>query len=208
MLPDTRFLSRTLAEPLGIDLRIRVASGEGSTASLTAADRARYERIAGTPRARSWLLGRTALAGLRSELEESADAGALTFPNRRFSLTHSRGVALAVAEPTGCLAGIGVDLEMSRRIRPGAARFFLTEAEQQWLRGERLEHQERHLLRLWCVKEAVFKANPENAGRILADHALENPEEAVGEARTPDAARVQYASWCGSSACVALALCR
>ena len=70
MLPDTRFLSRTLAEPLGIDLRIRVASGEGSTASLTAADRARYERVAGTPRARSWLLGRTALAGLRSELEE------------------------------------------------------------------------------------------------------------------------------------------
>lgn len=207
MLPDARFLSSTLAEPLGLHLRFRVLTGEGARASLTCTDRARYEQIAGTARAQSWLLGRTALEDLRSELGESAGAEALTFPNQRFSLTHAGGVALAVAEPTGCLAGIGIDLEPSRRMRPEAARFFLTEAEQQWLRGERLGHQQLHLLRLWCVKEAVFKANPENAGRILADHALENPEEAVGEARTPDDARVRYASWCGSRACVALAVC-
>ena len=83
-----------------------------------------------------------------------------------------------------------------------------TEREQAWLRAEKTERWPLHLLRLWCVKEAVFKANPDNAGRSLADHTLANPENALGEAVTPEGRSVEYASWCESRTCLALAVCR
>lgn len=208
MLPDTSFLSSTLGEPLGLDLRFNVASGDGPTAALSRAEREQFETLENTPRAKSWLLGRAALKRLRSDIDGCSDVDGLTFPNARFSLTHSSDMALAVAEPTGCLAGIGVDLEMDARIRPAAARFFLTRREQAWLRTQRRERWALHLLRLWCVKEAVFKANPGNAGQTLADHELSHPSDARGEARALSGQRVEYASWCEFRTCVALAVCR
>ena len=50
-------------------------------------------------------------------LDGCTDIDALRFPNARFSLTHSADLALAVAEPSGSLAGLGVDLEDEVRIK-------------------------------------------------------------------------------------------
>jgi phosphopantetheinyl transferase (holo-ACP synthase) len=208
MLPDTNFLKSTLGEPLGLDLHFNVASGPASASALSLSEQKRFQTLDDTARAESWLLGRAALKNLRSQLDGCTDIDSLNFPNARFSLSHSADVALAVAEPSGCLEGIGIDLEVDARIQPAAARFFLTDDEQQWLQSQPSERWSHHLLRLWCVKEAVFKANPENAGKLLADHELEHPTDAKGAARSGDGQRMEYASWCESRTCIALAVCR
>ena len=208
MLPDTGFLKSSLAEPLGLDLHFNVATGSVSAAALSLSEQEHYAGLQNTARAESWLLGRAALKSLRSRLDGCADIDDLSFPNARFSLSHSADVALAVAEPSGCLAGIGVDLEVDARLQPAAARFFLTDDEQAWLQSQALERCSHHLLRLWCIKEAVFKANPGNAGKLLADHEIQRPAEAKGEARTWTGRKMEYASWCESRTCIALAVCR
>ena len=73
MLPDTGFLSSTLGEPLGLELRFNVISSEGSVASLSRAERERFLVLENTPRAKSWLLGRAALRGLHAELDACDD---------------------------------------------------------------------------------------------------------------------------------------
>lgn len=208
MLPDSRFLRSALGEPLGLDLHFDVASGRRSAATLSCAERKRYAALRNTARARSWLLGRAALKSLRRRVDGCADIDALSFPNARFSLTHSGEVALAVAEPSGILEGIGIDLEVNTRMPAASARFFLTRREQQWLHTQASERWPHHLLRLWCIKEAIFKANPGNAGSMLIDHELEEPAEARGAARAHSGRKMEYASWCESRTCIALAVCR
>jgi phosphopantetheinyl transferase (holo-ACP synthase) len=208
MLPDAGFLKATLAEPLGLELHFSVAGGEASAANLSSSERMRYLSLEHTLRARSWLLGRAALKSLRRELDGCTDIDALSFPNKRFSLSHSADMALAVAEPSGSLEGIGVDLEVDTRMQAQAARFFLTQKEQQWLRSQASERWPHHLLRLWCTKEAVFKANPCNSGRMLVDHELDEPAQACGQARACTGQKFEYTSWCESRTCIALAICR
>jgi phosphopantetheinyl transferase len=208
MLPDAGFLKSALGEPLGLDLLFNITSGRTTAATLSLAEQKHYEALEDTARAKSWLLGRAALKSLRCEVDGSTDIDALHFPNARFSLSHSADVALAVAEPSGILTGIGVDLEVNTRMQPAAARFFLTDGEQEWLRSQASERWPHHLLRLWCIKEAVFKADPANSGKLLVDHELTKPALARGEARTRTGRTMQYASWCESRTCIALAVCR
>ena len=208
MLPDTRFLKSALGDPLGLDLRLNITSGCVSTHALSAGERRRYQSLESTARARSWLLGRTALKALRTEMDGCADIDDLEFPNARFSLSHSADVALAVADPSGTLEGIGVDLEVDTVVQPAAARFFLTDREQQWLQEQAAKRWPHLLLRLWCIKEAVYKANPQNHGRTLGDHELAQPGSSSGEARACTGQIMQYASWCEARTCIALAVCR
>lgn len=208
MLPDTRILESTLGAPLDLALRMRMASGPVREEALSASARRRFASVKGTARERSWLLGRRALESLHADVGARADSGALEFPNSRFSLTHSAGVALAVADTSGKLGGIGIDLEVGTRIQPAAARFFLTEREQDWVQREPLWRRAHHLLRLWCIKEAVFKANPTNPGTLLGDHEVVDPADSCGKARGRTGATMEYASWCESRTCVALAVCR
>jgi len=49
---------------------------------------------------------------------------------------------------------------------------------------------EKMLHRLWTVKEATFKADPENAGKTLRDYGLADPGFVAGKARRGD--RVFY----------------
>ena len=208
MLPDTDFLKSALADPLGLDVQFNVASGPVSASALSLAEQKRYQVLEDTARAESWLLGRAALKTLSSQLDGCADIDDLSFPNARFSLSHSAHAALAVSESSGCLEGIGVDLEIDAHIQPAAARFFLTDDERGWLQSQATEGWPHHLLRIWCIKEAVFKANPANAGKLLADHELRCPANGKGEARSSDGQKMEYASWCNSRTCVALAVCR
>jgi phosphopantetheinyl transferase len=208
MLPDACFLRSTLGDPLGLDLQFDIANGQRPAAALSRAEQKHYASLRNTARAQSWLLGRAALKSLRRRIDGCADIDALSFPNARFSLTHSGEVALAVAEPSGVLEGIGIDLELGTRMQAASARFFLTAREQQWLCSQARERWPHHLLRLWCIKEAVFKANPGNTGTTLMDHELDAPGEAQGEARACTGRRMEYASWCESRTCIALAVCR
>lgn len=208
MLPDTHFLESTLGTPLGLHLRMRMASGPVREENLSTPARLRFESVKGTPRESAWLLGRRALETLHTEVGDCPDIETLEFPNPRFSLTHSADVALAVADTSGALGGIGIDLEMGTRIQAAAARFFLTRREQDWVQRQPAGRRSHHLLRLWCVKEAVFKANPENPGTVLGDHELLEPADSCGKARAATGRTMEYTSWCESRTCVALAVCR
>lgn len=127
------------------------------------------------PRRRDWLLGRAALKASGID-----DTSTVAFPNRCLSLTHSAGVAVA-ARCDGDQAGVGVDLE-GRAVDPRTARFFLRPGEH----GD--------LLRLWTVKEALFKATPANAGAVLVDYALDNCEAISGTAHDRQGRTFEYLS--------------
>lgn len=140
---------------------------------LTAGERA---QVPAGARAHDWLLGRAAL-----KAHGIGDTSIVAFPNRCLSLTHSAGMAVA-ARCDGTQAGLGVDLEGWRTIDPRAARFFLRPDEQ----GD--------LLRLWTVKEALFKATPANAGAVLVDYRVDDPQTLEGTAQDRHGRTFEYQS--------------
>lgn len=75
----------------------------------------------------------------------------------------------------GRVVGVGVDIEGNRTIDPKMTRFFLTKAEQTARPDD--------WLRLWTVKEALFKACPANDGRLLSDFEIDDPHATAGTAR-------------------------
>ncbi len=101
----------------------------------------------------------------------------------------------AISEAVGCVVraararrragrvrGVGVDVEPLRMVHPDAARFFLTRAERAWIRRQEPARHSHHLLRLWTIKEALFKADPENHTTMLGDYALRDPGASRGRA--------------------------
>lgn len=170
------------AEPLRLEL-------------LSAGERSRYDRLSTERRRQGWLLGRAALKGLLRQMGEAEETADLIFPNPRYSLTHCDIYAVAVGIPTGCSRGVGVDLELSGLPRPEAARFFLTADEQAWVAGLAGGARGRELQRLWTVKEALFKSDPGNGGRTLADYRIADPAAGSGTAFAgPDGPAIEYAS--------------
>lgn len=141
-------------------------------------------------RRHDWLLGRAALKG-----QGVADTSAVTFPDRRLSLTHAAGVAVA-ARCEGRQAGVGVDFEGWRAIDERAARFFLQ------------PHERGDLLRLWTVKEALFKATPANAGAVLVDYALDDPLAHEGAATDRHGRGFEYLSRRRPDGWLTVAVCR
>lgn len=80
----------------------------------------------------------------------------VAFPHPTVSLTHAGGLAVAVC--TEGTAGVGVDHEPWRAVDPRMLRFFLTPDDAP---GDPL--------RLWTVKEALFKATADNGSYVLTD---------------------------------------
>jgi acyl carrier protein len=99
-----------------------------------------------------------ALAGL------PGDPARFLFPHPRASVTHTERAGAAAVLLAGPGAGVGVDLEHDRTVQPRMARFYLRDAEVG-----------ADLLRLWTVKEAMFKADPDNATRLLRDYRTTDP---------------------------------
>jgi hypothetical protein len=188
-MPGEALLERRLAATLGVGIRVALASRPIPLGGLSPREGARARRLAGTPRLRPWLLGRAALKRLLLLAGASEDTSALEFPHPWLSLTHGGDLAVAVAAPAARLRGIGVDYECLREclrerrrpVDPRAARFFLGPAEEAWVTGLPAPAREPALLRLWTVKEAVFKADPRNRDRGLADYLLDgSPASAAG----------------------------
>jgi hypothetical protein len=155
------------------DVELVVATTPAPLSTLTPGERA---RLPDGPRRHDWLLGRAAL-----KAHGIGDTSLVAFPNRCLSLTHSAGTAVA-ARCEGDQAGVGVDLGGWRTIDPRAARFFLRPQET----GDRL--------RLWTVKEALFKATPDNAGMAFVDYALADAEAHEGTATDRHGRTFEYRS--------------
>lgn len=100
-------------------------------------------------------------------------------PHPHLSLSHADGMVVAGALGAGdrsSVAGLGVDYEPARRaITERAARLFLDDLEQ--ARVEALPEAERSRARLalWTVKEAAYKATPDNGGHTVAAYHVAGP---------------------------------
>ncbi len=157
---------------------------------LSPAEERQMQRLLFPARRREWLCGRRALKRLLQARGRDTDTARIAFPDPGLSLTHSCGRATAVASEG--LSGLGIDYEPWRRVAPGMARWYLTTHE----RDACIDDQ-RLLLRVWTIKEALFKACPLNGRLSLLSIRLGNPVAHVGTARahgtTYDALR--YASF-------------
>ncbi len=107
-------------------------------------------------------LGRSALARVLDKRGDRSDPLTVRFPHPALSLSHSAGCAVAVGVRSCPAAGVGVDVELPRTVDPRTARYFLADREQAGDPGA--------LQQLWTVKEAVFKADLDNAGLLLRDY--------------------------------------
>ncbi len=171
---------------LGLEVRAAAAFAPLSVDLLTPGELARYRNLSATSRRRDWLTGRAALRKLLRRLDLGPDTASLEFPAANLSLTHSGGMAVAVACLDAPGPGLGVDLEAERPMRPEAARFFLGEDEMAKLNGRNAmdggAESEEGLLRLWTAKEALFKADMDNRNRVLTDYRVADPMVRRGKA--------------------------
>lgn len=167
---------------LGAPLVLRGATSPIELSDLTGPERRQVPK-AGSARRKDWLLGRAAL----KQVVEGGDTSLVRFPHRCLSLTHSAGVAVA-ARAEGGQAGVGVDYEGPSATDPGIAPLFLVERERQAAAGP------DELLRLWTVKEALYKATPDNHGASFLDYEVAEPAALAGEAQDRSGRRLRYVS--------------
>lgn len=183
---DARSPHRAVSAALGVPVRLAAATAPLPPEALTPGELARLEAMPTEARRRDWLLGRAALKAL---LGAGADTSVLAFPDRRLSLAHAGGRAFAALAGGDTVVGTGIDFEPSRAaVDPRTARFFLSPAERAAVgtAGD--------LLRLWTVKEALFKATADNGGLVLADYGLVDPTAPHGTCTGPRAEHLRYAT--------------
>jgi len=129
----------------------------------------------------------TGPAALARALEAAGRPAVPAWPCAYASLTHSQDVAIAVALPADARAdGLGIDLELDRPVKPGLARLLCDAHELAWLATVPEERRAAELLRLWTIKEALYKANPAQGDSIVANYAVASPGAEVSEGRRPD----------------------
>ncbi len=112
-------------------------------------------------------------------IDNQKDASMLTMPHAHYSLSHCLNTVVAVANRLTDAMGIGVDLEYGRSVNPMSAKFFLTKKEQVITTED--DSTSGHLLRIWTVKEAVFKADLENHSNFwFFDYETQDPQAWTG----------------------------
>ena len=152
----------SVAARLGLAFAVAEA-GEADTVRLLPGEASLCD---GMPPARlaEWLGGRLAarraLAMLgRPDEAVLADRGRPVFPaGIRGSISHSAGVAVALAGPAAFALGVGVDVER-RRLALRAVDRVASDAERAWVFAAPAEVSRRERLTFLCsVKESAFKA--------------------------------------------------
>ena len=125
-----------------------------------------------------WIQGRSALKKVFEHLNKSIDVTKISFPDQCFSISHTKDCAVAIGILNNCESsnGVGIDLELNRKIDAKHTRYYLSKYESD------LVNSNDDLLRLWTVKEALFKADPNNDGVILKYYNVKNPKTLKGEA--------------------------
>ncbi len=127
---------------------------EERTFVASAVERRRREFTAGRTLARSLL----AALGKAAPLCREADGRPAWPPGIVGSITHCATLAAVAIATTDDCAGIGIDVEANRPLPQGVARLILSEREQQWIRRSDPRLAAETLLRVFCAKEAVYKA--------------------------------------------------
>lgn len=189
MLLEQHTLTQFFSSSFDIPLSIACADEPLDTKQLLPSERGIYSSFTVESRATDWLKGRRALKQLLPE----SDTARLRFPNSLCSLTHSGNIAVAVAANCHSIRGIGIDLEFYRRVNPKTAKLFLSRDELGYLNELENNHAARELIRLWTIKEALFKSDPENESRWLSDYRLKNPSANRGVATiVQTAATIDY----------------
>jgi 4'-phosphopantetheinyl transferase EntD len=173
---DAAALEETLSKNWGLRVHAAVTDKVYDAKRLTPSEQMHLAGLSTPKRQTSWLLGRSALKDLLAALRLPEDTTALRFPNPRVSLSHSGGWAIAIGTDAPLVAGIGVDLELRPPPRVETARFFMSPEEL-----PRLEKASpKTLLRVWTIKEAVFKADPDNALTSVRAYRLQDPDAPAG----------------------------
>ena len=114
--------------------------------------------------------GRAALRVAAAVAGLPGDPDGYRFPHPRASVTHAERAGAAAVLVGGPAAGVGVDLEHDREITHAMARCYLHDEELRLAQGTGDDP-----LRLWTVKEAMYKADPGNAARIVRDYRVADP---------------------------------
>ena len=187
-------LSDGLSRDLGVAVRLSVATAPLPMAALSMAEMARLAELPGRARQDEWRRGRAALKDALRSIGQPEDTARLALPHRLVSLTHSGQIAVAVAATDGATLGVGVDLEMDRAPRLETARFFLTEGEQAWLHAQPEVEKRAHIVRLWTVKESLFKADMQNMDAALHEYRMDDPAAITGRASRGASAAFTYAT--------------
>ena len=185
-------LSQHWQEVFSRRLAIGIADNDLTSVALLPAE---DQILASLPdlRKKSWVRGRKALKMVLQSLGLSLDTSQLCWPHPFLSLSHSGKIAIAVAsfEPS---LGIGIDLECYRHIPKGALDYYLSAAEAQSVASN------ADALRLWTVKEAIFKADPNNEHTLLSSYEVADPRQASGESRSK--CKNENAVWTYDSVCI------
>ena len=146
---------------------------------LSFGEQKQMQKFYSLPRYKNWMLGRSALKNLLSTLDLDSDTSNLKFPNHKFSLSHCSNLAVAagLTSDQQSIRGVGIDMEFNRSVSDNHAKFFLSSEERKIIQSD------NHRLRLWTIKEALFKSDPNNNETVLRDYKIENPIRIQGEAR-------------------------
>lgn len=138
-----------------------------------------YKNLQFKKRKDEYLMGRTALNSLSKHFSSYNLSIPEKFPSKNFSLTHTDHIALASVSIDPSSIGLGIDMEFNRTIKEKSQKFFLNTNEQKHLLSK---NKSEHLLRLWTVKEALFKSNMKNKNSLLKDYEISNSMEITGTA--------------------------
>jgi 4'-phosphopantetheinyl transferase EntD len=201
---------------LGRPIRLVGAVRALEPTQLTPGEAARWRALPPSSRDSEWLLGRAALRHLLARLHEPTDTAHVAFPNQHLSLTHSGRTAVAAwaggARSTDgrAVRGVGVDLEADRSgLDQRAGHLFLSPRELAWVASLDDKVQEDARLRLWVIKEALFKANPANHDTIVAQYSITEPGARSGDGSgpCPPQSTLRYAALRIADGHLAVAVC-
>lgn len=190
-------LESVFSEALGLPVILSISSDETDESELLPEEKIKFAKMTHLTSKSSFLRGRKALRSICRKLALLQNSSVkdelegITMPHPRFSLSHSGDLAVAVS----CLKdtnGIGVDLELHRTIKEGATRFFLSETERISLEGLEGAELNENLLRLWTVKESLFKSDLANHGKTVLMYQIDNPISTSGGAYTVDEVSRRY----------------
>ena len=185
-----------------LDVAVFATQNPVAVGTLTAGERLQFREMRGRARRREWLTGRRALRAVLGDAGLDTDTSTLTWPDRRVSVSYSGELAVAASAVRDDVVGVGVDVETQSALRPETARFFLTGDELAVVGSD-----DAILLRLWTIKEALFKANPHNAGTTLLDYRLVDPLAPAGAAHGPQRCpRLHYMTTTAGSSIVSVAI--
>ncbi len=194
--PDLVAAQAAVSTGLGAPVRLRATTAPLPPGALFPGERSVRDQLGSVARRRDWCLGRAALRLLL----DGADTSTVAFPHPHLSLTHAAGVAVAAGCDNGSV-GLGIDFEGWRPIDPRAARFYLRSRERRAIGSA------DDLLRLWTVKEALYKATAGNATGGLLDYEVDDPSASGGTAWDRRGEVFCYVSGCLPEGRLTVAIC-